>query len=93
MKFQKVAQTRENPINEDGDFGSDDSVKFQTKWLPVEVSSLHFFSLLRATIDAYFTHAYEVNLSGRVDKCAEHAFIVDTVARNNFWDGFKGVVC
>ena len=83
MKFQKVAQTKENTIDGDGEYGGDDGVKFQTEWLPVEGSPLQFFIHLRITIDAYFPHAYKVNLSGRVDKFAERAFIVDPVARDN----------
>ena len=30
MKFQKVARTKDNPSDEDGDYGSDNGIKFQT---------------------------------------------------------------
>ena len=80
MKFQEVVWTKDNTSDKDSDYGGDDGVKFQTEWLPVEVSLLQLFSHLHATIDAYFLHSYEVNISRRVDKCAERAFIVDPVA-------------
>ena len=35
MKFEKVAQTKDNTSDEDGDYGGDNGVKFQTEWLPV----------------------------------------------------------
>ena len=88
-----MAWTKDNTSGKDGDYGGDGGVKFHTEWLPVEGPPLQLFSHLHATIDAYFLHSYEVNIYRRVDKCEERAFIVDTVARNNFWDGFKGVVC
>ena len=34
-----------------------------------------------------------MKLSGRVEKCAEYAFIVDPVARKDCPDELKGVVC
>ena len=62
MKFQKVARSKDNPSDEDGEYGGDNGVKFQTKWLTVELSPLQLFSHLCATIYAYLPHAYEVKL-------------------------------
>ena len=84
----------EKPLSDkDDDYGVGNSVKFQTEWLPVEGSVRQFFIHLCASIAAYLPHAYEVKLSGRADKCAERAFIIDPVVREHCPDQFKNVVC
>ena len=94
MKFQKVARAMEKPISDkDDDYGVGNSVKFQTEWLPVEGTVHQFFIHLRASIAAYLPHAYEVKLSGRADKCAERAFIIDPVVRENCPDQYKKYFC
>ena len=93
MTFQKVARACVPVNDEDGDYNTGDGVKFQTEWLPVEGTRRKFLLHLRACIDAYFPHKYEVDLARRVSKCAERAFLIDPVAREDCPDEYKDVVC
>ena len=79
----KVARTKEKTSNDDEDYGGGKGVKFQTKWLPVEETCPQFFEHLVRSIEKYLPHAYEVQLSNRVDKCAERGYIIDPVAHED----------
>ena len=92
MKFQKVARTPAKTGDEDEDYGQGDGVKFQTEWLPVEGTPREFFIHLRACIDRYFPHKYEVRLSERVDYNAQQAFMIDPVIREDCPEEYKDVV-
>ena len=76
----------------DEDYGSGNGVKFQTEWLPVEGTVPEFLAYLVQSVEAYMSHAYEIKLSNRVDKCAERAFLIDPVTRSDCPVEFKGVV-
>ena len=52
-------------------------------------NSAGIFEHLRRSLDAYMPHKYELTLSGRADKCAEQAFLVDPVAREDCLPEFK----
>ena len=92
MKFQKVARTPAKTGDKDEDYGQGDGVKFQTEWLPVEGTPREFFIHLRACIDRYFPHKYEVRLSERVDYNAQQAFMIDPVIREDCPEEYKDVV-
>ena len=92
MKFQKVARTAAKKSDNDDDYGQGDGVKFQTEWLPVVGTPREFLLHLRASIDAYFPHKYEVKLSERVDYCAQRAFMIDPVTREDCPEQQKDVV-
>ncbi len=93
MDFIKVARTEEKTVNEEEDeYGGRNGVKFQTEWLPVEGTVAEFFEHLRLSLDAYLPHRYEINLSSRADKCAERAFLIDPVIRDDCPSEFKDVV-
>ena len=92
MKFQKVARTSAKTTNADEDYGQGDGVNFQTEWLPVEGTPREFLIHLRACIDAYFPHKYEVKLSERVDYNAQRAFMIDPVTREDCPESYKDVV-
>ena len=92
MDFIKVARSEEKGSDEDEDYGAGDGVKFQTEWLPVEGSVPEFFEHLLRSIDAYLPHKYELNLSHRVEKRAERAFIVDPVIREDCPEEYKDTV-
>ena len=64
----------------------------QTECLPIKWSVPELFEHLNRSIQEYLPHAYEIKLSGRVDKLAERAFIIDPAAREDCPDEFKGVV-
>ena len=79
-------------FDDDDDYGGGEGVKFQTKWLPVKGTRPQFFEHLVRSIEKYLPHAYEVQLSNRVDKCAERAFIIDPVAREDCPEKLKHTV-
>ena len=64
-------------------------MKFQTEWLPVEGTVPEFLENLRAKFEAYAAHDYEVQLSKRVHRCKERAFLVDPVVRDDYPEEFK----
>ena len=89
MDFVKVARSEEKTTDDDEDYERGNAVKFQTEWLPVEGTVPEFFEHLRRSLDAYMPHKYELTLSGRADKCAERAFLVDPVACEDCPPEFK----
>ena len=92
MKFQKVARTPAKTGQDDEDYGQGDGVKFQTEWLPVVGTPREFLIHLRECITSYFPHEFEVKLSQRVDYCAQRAFMIDPVTREDCPEQQKDVV-
>ena len=88
----KVARSVETLSDDDNDYECNDGVKFQTEWLPVEGTVPEFFDHLARLIQEYMPHVYDINLSNRVNKLAECAFIIDPVARADCPDELKWVV-
>ena len=88
-----MARTKKKTCDDDEDYGGDEGVKFQTEWLPVEGTRSQVFEHLVRLIEKYLPHAYEVQLSSCVDKCAERAFIIDPVAREDIPENVKHAVC
>ena len=78
--------------SDDGEYGGDNTVKFQIEWLPVEGSVHKSLERLREKFVSYLPHAYEVQLSNRVCRCEERAFIIDPVAREGCPEEFNDVV-
>ena len=74
------------------DYGHGDGAKFQTEWLPVVGTLREFLIHLRECINSYFPHEYEVKLSKRVDYCAQRAFMIDPVTREDCPEQQKDVV-
>ena len=92
MKFRKVARTPTKTDEDDVDSGHGDGVKFQTEWLLVVGTPREFLIHLRECINSYFPHEYEVKLSQRVDYCAQRAFMIDPVTREDYPEQQKDVV-
>ena len=94
MEFQKVSRSevKARDSNDDGDYGGDNMVKSQTEWLSVEGSVPKFLEHLRGIFESYSPHAYKVQLSNRVRRCEERAFIIDPVAREGCLEEFNDVV-
>ena len=90
--FIKVVRSTAQKQTEDDDYGGDDGVRFQTERLPVDGSVPEFFAHLIRSIDAYLPHAYEIRLSNRVDKCAQHTFIVSPATDDECLEEYKGTV-
>ena len=92
IKFQKVARTPAKTGEDNEDYDQGDGVKFQTEWLPVVGTPREFIIHLRECINSYFPHEYEVKLSQRVDYCAQGAFMIDPVTREDCPEQQKDVV-
>jgi len=88
----QVARTVENTDEDDEEYGSGDGVKFQTEWLPREGTTPQFLTHLTTSLEAYLPHLYEIQLSNRVYKCVERAFLIEPLINPDCPPQFKDVI-